>query len=58
MKGQHPGIVCCGFVNYRKLGQQAHGLLDLVEKIVRRSESAFADVPFDSGIGIRFGLCG
>ncbi len=55
MERQHPRIVQTGLTQLRESGQHIHCLLDLVEKIIRSDECAFADVPFDSGVGIR--LC-
>ena len=55
MERQHPRIVQAGFAQFRKLGQHAHRLFDLAEKIIRSDEGAFAGVPFNSGVGI--GLC-
>lgn len=58
MRGKHPGFMQTGFAQFRESGQQIHRPLNLVEKIIRRDECPFADIPFDSGVGIGVSPCG
>lgn len=52
MKIQRPSVARADPAHFGKLAQVVKRLIDLISKIIRCNERAFADIPIDGSMGV------